>query len=230
MRRGAKTQRDSATPRAGAVQCGGKHVLTWEVPPPYQSMHSRETYQHVLIEMAQDNMCQSKADAALHGTRVWKQRSSNRQLRQPRGRERHTAPPINPAVADSEAATDSALHDADRLPSRPRLWSGLLGLGFIIPQFSCVMLSLIVSEWLLVLLGYYKFGLHLHLKQSWVNSGWCGSVDWGPACEPEGRWFKSQSRHMLELWARSPVGGAWEVTTHWYFSLFLPPFHSLKNK
>ena len=42
------------------------------------------------------------------------------------------------------------------------LWSGLLGLGFIIPQFSCVMLLPIVSEWLLLLFGYYRFGLKWH--------------------------------------------------------------------
>ena len=34
--------------------------------------------------------------------------------------------------------------------------------------------------------------------------------------------------HMPGLQARSPVGGAREATTHWYFSLFLPPFPSLK--
>ena len=59
-------------------------------------------------------------------------------------------------------------------------------------------------------------------------SGWCGSVDWVPACEPKGRWFNSQSEHMPGLWARSPVSGAWEATTHWHIgvslSLFVPPF------
>ena len=29
--------------------------------------------------------------------------------------------------------------------------------------------------------------------------------------------------HMPGLWARSPVGGAREATTHWYLSLSLPP-------
>ena len=52
-----------------------------------------------------------------------------------------------------------------------------------------------------------------------VNSpGWCGSVDCVPACETKGHWFDSQSGHMPGLWVRSPVGGAWEATTHWCFS------------
>ena len=35
-------------------------------------------------------------------------------------------------------------------------------LGFVMPQFSCVMLLLIFSTWLLLLLGYYRFGLKLY--------------------------------------------------------------------
>ena len=42
-------------------------------------------------------------------------------------------------------------------------------------------------------------------------------------CEPQGRWFDSQSGHILGLWARSPVGATWEATTHWYFSSYLSP-------
>ena len=34
--------------------------------------------------------------------------------------------------------------------------------------------------------------------------------------------------HMPGFRARSPVGGAEEATTHWFLSLFLPPFPSLK--
>ena len=34
--------------------------------------------------------------------------------------------------------------------------------------------------------------------------GWCGSVDWVPACEPKGC--------MPGVQARSPVGGVWEAT------------------
>ena len=46
------------------------------------------------------------------------------------------------------------------------------------------------------------------------NDGWHGSVDGVLACEPKGRWFYSQSGPMPGLWARSPVGGAQEATTH----------------
>ena len=55
--------------------------------------------------------------------------------------------------------------------------------------------------------------------------GWCGSVNWVPACEPGGCWFGSQSGHMPGLWPGSPVGGVWEATTYWCFSPFfsLPP-------
>ena len=48
--------------------------------------------------------------------------------------------------------------------------------------------------------------------------GWHGSVDWAQDCKAKGRWFNSQSEHMPGLWARSPVGVAWEATTHWCFS------------
>ena len=58
--------------------------------------------------------------------------------------------------------------------------------------------------------------------------GWCGSVDWVPAWEPKGCQFNSQSGHMPCMQARSLVEGAQEATTHWCFSLSLPPFPSLK--
>ena len=60
--------------------------------------------------------------------------------------------------------------------------------------------------------------------------GWCGSVDWVPACEPKGCWFDSQSGHMPGLWARSPVGGTWEATMHWCFSPSLSPSLPLSLK
>ena len=53
-----------------------------------------------------------------------------------------------------------------------------------------------------------------------------GSVDWAPAWEQKGCQFDSQWRHMPKLWARSPVGGTQEATTHWCFPLFLPSFPS----
>ena len=36
--------------------------------------------------------------------------------------------------------------------------------------------------------------------------GWCGSMDWAPACKPKGHWFNSMSGHMPGLRARSPAG------------------------
>ena len=58
------------------------------------------------------------------------------------------------------------------------------------------------------------------------SRGWCGSVDWALACELKGHWFDYQSEHTSGLWARSPVGGVQEATTHWCsspsFSLSLP--------
>ena len=64
--------------------------------------------------------------------------------------------------------------------------------------------------------------------QCWVlkilySPGCCSSVDWVPAYKPKGRWFHSQSGHMSELQARSPVRGAWETTAHWCFSPSLSP-------
>ena len=62
------------------------------------------------------------------------------------------------------------------------------------------------------------------------SPGWCASLDWTLACEPKGHRFDSQPGHMPGLWARSPVGSSREATTHWCFSLILPPFPSLKIK
>ena len=46
---------------------------------------------------------------------------------------------------------------------------------------------------------------------------------WAPAYEPNGHRFVSQSGHRPGLWARFPVRGAWEATTHWCFSHSLCP-------
>ena len=59
---------------------------------------------------------------------------------------------------------------------------------------------------------------HPFLFKQGLSSGWCGSVEWVPACKPKGHWFDSQSGHMPRLWARSLVGGTWEATAHWCFS------------
>ena len=60
--------------------------------------------------------------------------------------------------------------------------------------------------------------------------GWCGSVDWVLACEPKRSRFDSQSGHTPGLQARSPVGGAREAATHWYFSPSLSPSLPLSLK
>ena len=67
-------------------------------------------------------------------------------------------------------------------------------------------------------------------KNCLLSPGWCGSVDWVPACEPKGYRFDSQSGHMPGLWARSPVGGAREATTHWCLSLSPSPSLPLSLK
>ena len=46
---------------------------------------------------------------------------------------------------------------------------------------------------------------HVIIKIPTVSSpGWCGSVDWAPACEPKCRWFGTQSGDMPGLQARFP--------------------------
>ena len=72
-----------------------------------------------------------------------------------------------------------------------------------------------------------------HHKKRKCGPGWCGSVDWAPACESKGCQFDSQSGHILGLPAKScpPTGGAWEATTHWCFSpSFSFPSLLTKNK
>ena len=56
-------------------------------------------------------------------------------------------------------------------------------------------------------------------------SVWWGSVDWMPACKLKGHQFDSHSRHMLVLWARSPVEGEQETTNQCISltSMFLSP-------
>ena len=60
--------------------------------------------------------------------------------------------------------------------------------------------------------------------------GWCGSVDWVPACKARALWFDSQSGHMPGLQARPPVGDMWEATTHWCFFPSLSPSLPLSLK
>ena len=88
--------------------------------------------------------------------------------------------------------------------------------------------------WLAKLWLFYSLFLPqiiITFKQYIHNPGWCGSVDWVPACELKGRQLDSQSGHMPGLRARSPSGGVQEVTDQHSFpslSPFLPL--SLKNK
>ena len=68
------------------------------------------------------------------------------------------------------------------------------------------------------------------IREELKSPGWCGLVDWMPACEPEGRQFESQSGHLPGWWARSPVGGGvFKRQPHIdvFFPLCLPPFSSL---
>ena len=69
-------------------------------------------------------------------------------------------------------------------------------------------------SWSFLVLDSFNTRTDLPLFWLWYSSmqeafspGWCGSVDWVPACEPKGRWFNSQSGHKPGLWARFPVGG-----------------------
>ena len=59
---------------------------------------------------------------------------------------------------------------------------------------------------------------HSKAKNNGGCPGWCGSVDWTPACAPKGHGFNSQSGHMPGVQARSPVAGTRGATTHWCFS------------
>ena len=56
-----------------------------------------------------------------------------------------------------------------------------------------------------ILNPYFKTTL-----QPWLV--WLSRLSMG--CEPKGRWFNSQSGHTPGSWARSPVGGPREATTH----------------
>ena len=46
------------------------------------------------------------------------------------------------------------------------------------------------------------------------SPGWCGSVDWVPACKPKSHWFDSQSGNLPGLQTRSPDEGLREATVY----------------
>ena len=68
--------------------------------------------------------------------------------------------------------------------------------------------------------------------KEYIHTGWCGSVDWAPACKPKGCQFNSQSGHMPGLWTRSPVGGhiRGNHTLMFFFLSFSLPSPLSKNK
>ena len=74
-----------------------------------------------------------------------------------------------------------------------------------------------------VYINIYSYYIYNIIKIFIYSPGWCGSVDWAPACKPKSHRFSSQSGHTPGLRARSPVGDVWEVTTHWCFSPSFSP-------
>ena len=71
-----------------------------------------------------------------------------------------------------------------------------------------------------------------NLKERW-SPGWCGSVDWVPACELKGRWFDSQPGRTPGSQARSPdeeKQPTYVSLSHRCFSPFLSPFLPLSLK
>ena len=52
--------------------------------------------------------------------------------------------------------------------------------------------------------------------------GWCGSVNWAPACKPKVCQFDSQPGHMPGLQARSPVRGVREPTNQCFYPSLSP--------
>ena len=77
---------------------------------------------------------------------------------------------------------------------------------------------------------FHSAFLSLSFKKRRSSPGWCGSVDWVPACKPKRHWFHSQSGRMPGLGARSSVGSVWEATTHRCFSPSLSPSLPLSLK
>ena len=80
--------------------------------------------------------------------------------------------------------------------------------------------------------GNHQSGLTLRELWRWLKNmihvksspGWCGSVDWVPACESK-VWFPVRA-HAWVVGLGPPPGGVWEVTDR-CFSPFLPPFSPL---
>ena len=49
--------------------------------------------------------------------------------------------------------------------------------------------------------GWYMIEIYNHLLNKRINlhPGWCGSVNWAPACQPKNHWFNSQSGNIPGL-------------------------------
>ena len=78
-------------------------------------------------------------------------------------------------------------------------------------------------------LNQYFQPMHQNFPTHNTCPGWCGSVDWVPACKPKGCRFNSQSGHMPGLQARSAVGQHVRGKhTLMFLSLSLSLPHSLK--
>ena len=81
-------------------------------------------------------------------------------------------------------------------------------------------------------LQYSFLLLHFREIKLLVYPGWCGPVDWAPACIPECHRFDSQSGHMPALWARSQLEMCQRQPinvslTYGCLPLFFSPFPSL---
>ena len=74
--------------------------------------------------------------------------------------------------------------------------------------------------------------LLIHFKRTIRSSGWCGSVDWAPACESKGHQFDSQSRAHDCVAGQVPSRGRMRGNhTLMFLSLSFSPLpHSKNNK
>ena len=60
--------------------------------------------------------------------------------------------------------------------------------------------------------------------------GWCGSVDWVPACKPKGWWFDSQSRAHAWVAGQAPSRGCMKGNYTVMFLSLSPSLPLCKNK
>ena len=119
---------------------------------------------------------------------------------------------LSPLVSLQKACTKYHLYNA--FPTRKLHQNGrnLTKVPAFLFSFSFLFFFLLVIQFISLLVHYILLVVKAiaHLKMH-PSPGWCGSVDWAPACEQKGHQFDSQSGHMPGLQARSPVGGAREA-------------------